>query len=726
MPSRVERVLPGLLVAVACIASLLNFHEQWSVHAPPINDHLLHLTLVAGAEQALEAGQDPRDFWLPYWGQGFPMARYYQHLPHLLVVAVHKLAFARIPLQTVYDACVLLGLALLPLAVFVGGRALGMARHTAALFALIFPLLAADRQQTHFLGLQSEKFVSLHGGMFAQLGGAVFFALAVGLSHRAVLSGKRYAPALLALSCTWLSHLLLGYSACLFAALAALRPEARKQRARVILRLVGLYAATFAVASYLLVPSLFESRLLSKTLWEPSVYWDGFGAAMILPAYARGALLDGGRLPVLTLLSAIGAVCVVFQLRQRDREDAGAGLAALCIAGLSLLFLCGRETFGSAFAFLPFASMLPIHRFICGFQYGAVALAAIALGRGFRFLGFDASVPRALAALGLTMAALWPAVQSTFEVGRENAKVRRDIAHDLAIDGALVTAQMDRFSTILRYRPGRCYAGTTWDWGTGFRLAHVPVFLYFPLHGIPALSYMAHTMSLNSDLEPLFDPTRRDHYDLFNVRCLLVPNAEALPAFATGIGGAANFLSATVDARGYFDLVAVDHVFDATGRPPDELRVLSTQFVLSTWHSRQQFVRVRWTAEEKTTGLAAVAATEAFASPPVGRAPRGLVLSEWAHAGTYCANVRSDEATTLLFRMTYHPNWRARVDGRDVTPVMLLPSYVGIPIERGRHLVELAYEPDSQTAWLTLLGIAALLLAALFDLRRQQAERGAH
>ena len=46
----------------------------------------------------VDAGGNPRDPWIPYWGQGFPLLRYYQHLPHLAVVLVYRVLRGAVPL----------------------------------------------------------------------------------------------------------------------------------------------------------------------------------------------------------------------------------------------------------------------------------------------------------------------------------------------------------------------------------------------------------------------------------------------------------------------------------------------------------------------------------------------------------------------------------------------------------------------------------------------------
>ncbi|TMK84721.1 MAG: hypothetical protein E6G44_09415 [Actinobacteria bacterium] len=79
--------------------------------------------------------------------------------------------------------------------------------------------------------------------------------------------------------------------------------------------------------------------------------------------------------------------------------------------------------------------------------------------------------------------------------------------------------------------------------------------------------------------------------------------------------------------------------------------------------------------------------------------------------------VEANVPSILLVRNVYDPNWHARVDGH---PAPLLPAdYLvqGVPLEAGRHTVDLSYDDPSigyglagSTIALAALGLAALLL----------------
>ena len=63
--------------------------------------------------------------------------------------------------------------------------------------------------------------------------------------------------------------------------------------------------------------------------------------------------------------------------------------------------------------------------------------------------------------------------------------------------------------------------------------------------------------------------------------------------------------------------------------------------------------------------------------------PAGRVIAEAVSSNRYEAEVQVDRPSRLLFKETYHPNWVATVDGLEVRPEMLMPSFVGVPLSPG-------------------------------------------
>ncbi|MGH9559085.1 MAG: YfhO family protein, partial [Bryobacteraceae bacterium] len=77
----------------------------------------------------------------------------------------------------------------------------------------------------------------------------------------------------------------------------------------------------------------------------------------------------------------------------------------------------------------------------------------------------------------------------------------------------------------------------------------------------------------------------------------------------------------------------------------------------------------------------------------------------------YTADIEAARASYVLFKMTWHPNWHALVDGKPVKTAMLSPGFLGVPVNGGRHHVELRYQPEAWRWILAILGAIAALIA---------------
>ena len=96
---------------------------------------------------------------------------------------------------------------------------------------------------------------------------------------------------------------------------------------------------------------------------------------------------------------------------------------------------------------------------------------------------------------------------------------------------------------------------------------------------------------------------------------------------------------------------------------------------------------------------------------------RGTVLSEELGSNFFAADVTVERDSWLLLKATYHPNWRATVDGVQADTVMLMPSFVGVQLPPGEHKVLLEYRPRRLRMILLILGLLTLPLIALAEMR---------
>ena len=119
---------------------------------------------------------------------------------------------------------------------------------------------------------------------------------------------------------------------------------------------------------------------------------------------------------------------------------------------------------------------------------------------------------------------------------------------------------------------------------------------------------------------------------------------------------------------------------------------------------------------ERTLPLSAAAdiipEVEAFAG-----SSRGAVVSEEAGNSFFATGVRVERDSLLMLKATYHPNWRATVDGVKTETVMLMPSFLGVPLPPGDHQVKIQYRPRRLRIILLWLGLISLPLIAIVENR---------
>jgi hypothetical protein len=85
----------------------------------------------------------------------------------------------------------------------------------------------------------------------------------------------------------------------------------------------------------------------------------------------------------------------------------------------------------------------------------------------------------------------------------------------------------------------------------------------------------------------------------------------------------------------------------------------------------------------------------------------------------YEATVQVTEPATLFLKATYHPDWRAFVNGKEVTPFMAAPSYPAVTLVPGEHTVRFEYKPNALRTPLLVFGVVTLAAVGLIEVRRE-------
>jgi len=232
-------------------------------------------------------------------------------------------------------------------------------------------------------------------------------------------------------------------------------------------------------------------------------------------------------------------------------------------------------------------------------------------------------------------------------------------------------------------------------------------------NNIPAVAFLYHAMALSSDIMVLFDETNPLHYRLFNITSVAADVNRQLPSFVGPSETFGRFRIAQAPGGGYFDVVSVPYAVPANKQ---DFFDINFRWLQSPWLARRQHLLLDFGGAP--VGLLRLQPNDPLPVLAV-QGEAGRVESSERNNETYRAVVNLDRPAYALFKMTFHPNWRAAVDHKIRPTVMLSPGFLGVPVEAGTHDIEFWYEPGTMKSILLVAGV--LTLVGLVAAERSQA-----
>jgi hypothetical protein len=690
-----ERLVALSLLALVLIANAVGLAPELTINRVDRNDNAMHYPLVAGMVQAIERGSNPFDWWAPEWSLGYPVLRTYQPLAHAIAAGAYFALFKSVSLMTVFIWVRYLSVVLLPLTFFVTARLLSLPPLTAAAAAILSPLISTGG----LFGIEYGSYIWSGYGLFTQAVACHFALLTIGLAYRSIRGGRWLAVTGLLLGLTFLTHFIYGYIGALTICLLALMPDATPRKVR-IGRTVQVGAIAFLVSAFKLLPLWLDGSIINHSRWEPVWKWDSFGAGQVMSSLVTGELLDHGRLPVLTLLALAGVAFYIRDVADFRQSKDPERTFLLLGAALWILLFFGRPFWGKLLILLAIPSDMQLHRVIGGAQIFLVLIAATGLSAIWQ--GVLGKTHVAVAAM-VIMILLFPMVRErerylADDRTRGYASLMAYEANRPAIDGAIAIA---------RDRGGRAFAGIPAGWGGDFKLGGPPFYFYLSEARVPALSFVFHAMSLPSEIMTRFDETSPAQYRLFDVRTVIAPSdgSVGLSQFLAPLLSAGPLGTYAAPGAGHFDVVDVPA---AVKTSKDTFYDINDRWMSSDWVDHRQHLLLDF-RDDAPVGIEVVRPDAALphAAP---LPPAGDVLHEHQDGEQYDAEVQAARNSYVLFKETWHPNWRALVDGQPVLTAMLSPGFVGVPVTAGHHQVALRYQPER---WQAILAVGGILIALL-------------
>jgi hypothetical protein len=699
---------PWLLVAAAAGWNLFSLRAL-TLRVAYLNDSSLHEQMVRFATAQLRAGHLPLSSWFPFLGEGSPQFLHYQSLPAILAGALGLL----IGPDAAFRWSLYLLVSLWPVSVYLSARAFGAGRAAAAASAAMAPFLVSATG----VGYEQHAYAWTGFGVWTQLWASWTLPLAWGWSWRAIRDGRGYLAAVLLTALTVALHFETGYlalSVLLVWPLVAGRPlAARLRRAAVVL------GGSLLASAWVIVPLVQQRQwaAVNEPLQDSGLV-NGYGARTVLDWLISGQLLDHGRLPVVTVLAALGFALA--WLAWSSHADARALLAALAVC---LLLAFGRTTFGSLVDVIPGAADLFFRRFMMGVQLVALLLA----GQGAAWLAarcvrlLEVRAPRwkpGLSPAAVLVAAVAVLAPAWLQLGAYDRQDGAAIAAQRRAD-TTQGADVDRLVAVIeRDGGGRTYAGMPSNWGQDFTVGAVPVFKYLESRDVDEVGYTLRTASLMTDPEYFFDDRVPSDYRLFGIRYLILPARDQPPVRARLAMRAGPYWLWTIDGARY---VQAGRIVGEIPANRANVGARSRPVLGSGLAGDGAYLSVRFGAGSGGSGQL----------PPARRPPSaGTVSAESADLddGVASATVRMRRPGVAVLSASYDPGWTATVNGRRRPTRMVAPALVAVDVPAGTDRVVFRFHGYSHyPALLALTGLTLAMVAVApawvpYARRRRDAE----
>lgn len=700
------RVLQSPWSGAALLACAVAFNafflapELW-VGQPAWNDSTFQLAAAERLGQSLGRGEPFLDPWVSEWSLGYPVWRTYQPLPHLVAAVLLRLAAPFVSHGTAFAILQYVLLTCLPLTAYASTRLIGL-RPLACGFASLLILTPVGVGDFFRYGLGYAATVHSGSGLYTQLFAVHLLLLFLGVLVPALDSGRRRTGASLLLAATALSHIIFGYVAVVSAAVwAVIGPPA--ERPRRLVRLLTIIVPALLLLAWFVVPAMLTGAETNHSRWEPLFKWNSFGAEAILRALFSGSLLDGYRLPALTVMLGVGTLAALWY------RHTPLARRLLALAGVWLVFFFGRTTWGQLLTLVGVPADFHLHRLQPAFELAAILLAAWGLER-ILYAARRRHALLAIVAVTIAGAVVYLDVDRATYL-RQNARIAT--ADHLAYTKARPQLEqaLAAVRRILAERPGRVSAGRQATWGGHFRIRELRIYGFLTQAHMDQVSFLYHSMSLTSDIMELRNESDPAHDAAFGIRAVIAPAEFAPPAHWRLRGRFGRFAVYECSPEGYFGLVDIGTRY--------------TGSVASMYDLSAAWLRSDWVRDGVVAAIGAphldvptLGRWQALPTPPAPLlAPRGRIVTEAKDGETYRATVVLQRPCYASVKITWYPGLVATVDGQPAPVLRVTPDFVAIPVSAGRHTVALRYVPGPLKPILFGLGIV-LFVGTVWLLRQ--------
>ncbi|MBM3283803.1 YfhO family protein [Candidatus Gottesmanbacteria bacterium] len=320
----------------------------------------------------------------------------------------------------------------------------------------------------------------------------------------------------------------------------------------------------------------------------------------------------------------------------------------------------------------------------------------------------------------------------------------------------------------------RIYAGRPGNWGKEFRLGSTQMYMLFGISGFDISQFLPETWSPLSENEQNFDERVAEDYDLLNIRYVVAPKNQGFTTSAQMTRKYGPFELYQVPTTGWFDVVSspmfvrsdktnyinIVHLWHRSYPRRWKMHPLisverNPQIPAAMQKVIEMKDEVSYTEGGNSPipplkvrggegGVKNIFADFPFVFPEAtvsaylkeglkdtwkvaeGFIPRihpeellpgggttAIISNEKINRQTYSATVdvpADCKDCMIMFKMSYHPNWIAKIDGKTATKFAVFPYYLAVQAQPGIHSVEFSYSPNRLKVILLIIeAIAAVL-----------------
>ncbi len=547
-----------------------------------------------------------------------------------------------------------------------------------------------------------------------------------------------------------------------------------------LIRLFLIAGVSIFLLSYWIIPTFIHGNFHNMSFWDPVWKFDSYGAMETIIRLFNGDLLDFGRVPILTALTFAGIVAgfgltINRAVKRAEDADGQADGIYKTLYPFSFLFLFwivfyfGRTTWGGLIDLIPGMKDFHLSRFIVGVHVASMLLIPIGFSwiaeqliqyiqrsKNVQFSIFNYRLPshlliRVFVYMSIGILIIPPVYRWTLTYNELNDRL---IVQANGNHAKVTEDEQALFTKLRSLPPGRIFAGRGGGFGKRFEVAETPYYMHLSTYGLPTTLWLPETWSMNSDTEQYFSEDQEKDYDLYNIRYVAAPADEPARPFWTLIDERPTWKLYKVKTTGYF----------TTGVRPATISIGKQSFmslvhlwIQSDMHKNRLFPEMTFdTTYPKPFGLPNFKMLDEvtymtpdgkkhnlWAEPPV-YLPSGVKsLDEFAKLENqkqgdmellgpektdtdmvFSTTVKVGKNCTecmVILKHTFHPGWRAFIDGKAAKTMIVFPFYIGVHVPEGTHTITLSYEPSKLK--IALLTAAIVALAGFIWLARLHAPK---